>query len=56
MGDVVFAPLYLALRQRGVRFHFFSEVTSLRLMPGRPVVDAIELTRRGDCRRRPGRL
>ena len=24
MGDVVFAPLYLALGQRGVRFHFFS--------------------------------
>ena len=46
MGDVVFAPLYLALRRRGVRFHFFSEVTNLRLMPGRPVVDAIELTRR----------
>ncbi|HET7047391.1 MAG TPA: FAD-dependent oxidoreductase [Solirubrobacteraceae bacterium] len=46
MGDVVFAPLYLALARRGVRFHFFSEVTKLRLMPGRPVVDAIELTRR----------
>ncbi|MGZ4185466.1 MAG: FAD-dependent oxidoreductase [Solirubrobacteraceae bacterium] len=45
MGDVVFAPLYLALRERGVRFHFFSEVTKLRLMPGRPEVDAIELTR-----------
>ena len=24
MGDVVFAPLYLALQQRGVNFHFFS--------------------------------
>ena len=45
MGDVVFAPLYLALRQRGVKFHFFSRVTRLRLMPGRPVVEAIELTR-----------
>ena len=31
--------------QRGVSFHFFSEVTRLRLMPGRPVIDAIELTR-----------
>jgi uncharacterized protein with NAD-binding domain and iron-sulfur cluster len=46
MGDVVFSPLYLALQQRGVNFHFFTEVTQLRLMPGRPVVDAIELTRR----------
>jgi uncharacterized protein with NAD-binding domain and iron-sulfur cluster len=45
MGDVVFAPLYLALRQRGVKFHFFSEVTQLRLRPGRPVIDAIEVTR-----------
>ena len=45
MGDVVFAPLYLALRRRGVRFQFFSRVTRLRLMPGRPVVDAIELVR-----------
>ena len=46
MGDVVFSPLYLALRQRGVKFRFFSEVTGLRLMPGRPIVNAIELTRR----------
>jgi uncharacterized protein with NAD-binding domain and iron-sulfur cluster len=46
MGDVVFAPLYLALRRRGVKFNFFSEVTKLRLVPGRPAVDAIELTRR----------
>jgi uncharacterized protein with NAD-binding domain and iron-sulfur cluster len=45
MGDVVFAPLYLALKQRGVGFSFFSRVTRLRLMAGRPVVDAIELTR-----------
>ena len=45
MGDVVFAPLYLALRQRGVKFHFFSRVTRLHLLPGRPVVDGIELTR-----------
>jgi hypothetical protein len=45
MGDVVFAPLYMALKQRGVKFHFFSRVTRLRLMPGRPVIDGIELTR-----------
>ncbi|MEA2144715.1 MAG: hypothetical protein QOG59_302, partial [Solirubrobacteraceae bacterium] len=50
MGDVVFAPLYLALRQRGVKFHFFAEVTQLRLTPGRPVVDAIELTRKATVR------
>jgi uncharacterized protein with NAD-binding domain and iron-sulfur cluster len=45
MGDVVFSPLYLALKQRGVRFQFFSRVTGLRLMPGRPVVDAVDLIR-----------
>ena len=46
MGDVVFSPLYLALRRRGVKFRFFSQVTALRLMPGRPIVNAIDLTRR----------
>lgn len=46
MGDVVFAPMYLALEQRGVRFRFFSEVTALHLMRGRPLVETIELTRR----------
>ena len=45
MGEVVFSPLYLALKQRGVNFHFFSRVTQLRVMPGRPVIDGIELTR-----------
>lgn len=29
MGDVVFAPLYQVLTRRGVRFHFFHEVTGL---------------------------
>jgi uncharacterized protein with NAD-binding domain and iron-sulfur cluster len=41
----VFAPLYLALTQRGVRFQFFSRVTRLRLMPGRPLVEVIEVRR-----------
>jgi uncharacterized protein with NAD-binding domain and iron-sulfur cluster len=55
MGDVVFSPLYLALRERGVRFRFFSQVTRLRLMPGRAVVDAIELTRRATIAAGPDR-
>jgi uncharacterized protein with NAD-binding domain and iron-sulfur cluster len=50
MGDVVFAPMYLALARRGVRFRFFSRVTRLRLMPGRPVVDAIDLEREAAVR------
>ncbi|HEX6862821.1 MAG TPA: NAD(P)-binding protein, partial [Thermoanaerobaculia bacterium] len=33
-GDVVFAPIYQVLRQRGVRFHFFSRVEKLRIGRG----------------------
>ncbi len=54
MGDIVFSPLYLALRRRGVKFRFFSQVTALRLMPGRPIVSAIELTRRATIAGGPG--
>lgn len=31
MGDVVIAPLYLALRKRGVKFRFFHQITSLNI-------------------------
>ena len=55
MGDAVFAPLYLALRKRGVKFHFFSEVTDVRLMPGRPVIERIELTRQAAVTAGPDR-
>jgi uncharacterized protein with NAD-binding domain and iron-sulfur cluster len=34
MGDVVFAPLYEALRRRGVRFEFFHRLTNVGLAPG----------------------
>jgi uncharacterized protein with NAD-binding domain and iron-sulfur cluster len=34
MGDVVFAPLYEALRQRGVRFEFFHRLTNVGLPEG----------------------
>src|SRR5262249_37321081 len=43
-------PLYLALRRRGVRFEFFSRVSRLRLMPGRPLVEAIDLVREATVR------
>ena len=33
MGDVVFAPLYEALRRRGVRFEFFHRLTNVGLSP-----------------------
>lgn len=33
MGDIVFAPLYLALLRRGVRFEFFHKLTNVGLSP-----------------------
>ena len=50
MGDVVFSPLYLALKQRGVRFEFFSRITRLGLGPAEPhnggqPIERIELVR-----------
>jgi uncharacterized protein with NAD-binding domain and iron-sulfur cluster len=33
MGDTIFAPLYLVLKQRGVRFEFFQRVDELQLSP-----------------------
>jgi len=43
MGDVVIAPLYLALKKRGVKFRFFNRVTRLNLAEDRSVVDTIDL-------------
>lgn len=43
MGDVVFAPLYQALHQRGVDVAFFHRVDQLHLSPDRLAVDAISV-------------
>jgi uncharacterized protein with NAD-binding domain and iron-sulfur cluster len=45
MGDVVFAPLYSALRERGVRFEFFSRVDALWLSADGTRVAEIEIGR-----------
>ena len=45
MGDVVIAPLYQALRQRGVEFEFFHRVDALHLDGARRAVDAITVGR-----------
>ncbi|WP_164478797.1 FAD-dependent oxidoreductase [Mycolicibacterium stellerae] len=45
MGDVVIAPLYQALRRRGVDFEFFHRVDALHLGDDRLAVDAITLGR-----------
>jgi uncharacterized protein with NAD-binding domain and iron-sulfur cluster len=45
MGDVVIAPLYQALRRRGVRFEFFHRVDALHLDERRHAIDAITIGR-----------
>jgi hypothetical protein len=47
MGEVVFAPIYQALRRRGVEFRFFSRLASLGLA-GRSSVGSITLARQAD--------
>lgn len=42
MGDVVIAPLYLALRKRGVKFKFFSRITSVNVHPTEDIVASID--------------
>jgi uncharacterized protein with NAD-binding domain and iron-sulfur cluster len=45
MGDVVFAPLYQALRRRGVRFEFFHRVDHLGLSADRARIETVRLGR-----------
>ncbi len=42
MGDVVIAPLYLALVKRGVKFQFFSRITRLNIDPNTPRLASID--------------
>jgi len=44
MGDVIFAPLYEVLRERGVRFEFFQRVERVGLTDDKRQVGRIELT------------
>jgi uncharacterized protein with NAD-binding domain and iron-sulfur cluster len=48
MGDVVFAPLYQALRRRGVRFRFFHRLDNLHLAPDGRSVSAVSLGRQAN--------
>ena len=52
MGEVVFAPLYQALRRRGVEFRFFSRLTALA-PAGRSTIGSVTLVRQADLS--PGR-
>lgn len=53
MGDVVFAPLYQALRRRGVRFEFLHRVDRLALSADRGRIEAVTVGRQ--VRLAPGR-
>ncbi len=48
MGDVLFAPLYEALRERGVEFEFFTRVDNLGLAADGTSIDTIEIGRQVD--------
>lgn len=52
MGDVIFAPLYEALRRRGVRFEFFHELTRVGLGEDRhgPHVATLEFAVQAELR------
>lgn len=50
MGDAIFAPLYEALRERGVRFAFFSEVTRLGLSEDGRLVDEVDVRQQARVR------
>jgi len=43
MGDTIFAPLYLALKKRGVTFEFFQRVDRLELTPGTKRIGKIHI-------------
>lgn len=45
MGDTIFAPLYKALEQRGVRFKFFHRVKALGLSADQRTIERIEIAR-----------
>ncbi len=45
MGDVVFAPMYLALRQRGVKFRFFHRLEDIELAADKKTVTRLKFWR-----------
>jgi uncharacterized protein with NAD-binding domain and iron-sulfur cluster len=43
MGDTIFSPFYVVLKNRGVRFEFFHRVTALKLTDDRQNIEAIDI-------------
>lgn len=50
MGDTVFAPLYLVLKKRGVKFKFFHQVENLELSDDKKSVARIKIARQVNIR------
>lgn len=50
MGDVVIAPLYLAMKKRGVKFEFFSRITALNIDPAADRLASIDYVRQVDLK------
>lgn len=48
MGDVVIAPVYLALLKRGVKFEFFNRVIALRPDADKTGIDRIEILKQAE--------
>ena len=48
MGDVVIAPIYQALRRRGVEFEFFHRVDALHLDAKHQAIEAISMGRQAE--------
>jgi uncharacterized protein with NAD-binding domain and iron-sulfur cluster len=52
MGDIIFAPLYEVLKQRGVRFAFLHQVMNLGLSADQSAIERIEIARQATPRNR----
>ncbi|MCM2374091.1 NAD(P)-binding protein [Aporhodopirellula aestuarii] len=47
MGDIVFSPLYLVLKEKGVKFEFFHKVSDLKLNADKTAISEIEMEIQG---------
>jgi uncharacterized protein with NAD-binding domain and iron-sulfur cluster len=55
MGDTIFAPIYLLLEARGVKFQFFQRIKNLSLSVDHTVIDRIEIDVQATLRSAPYR-
>lgn len=50
MGDTIFAPYYLVLRELGVKFEFFSAARELHLNPDKTCVESLTMVRQAEIK------